>query len=377
MLNTLDKLRELKDNVSQSLFGAGSSAASSVSPSGNLSPSGHYVGVGIGYKNGDPTAGYALRFYVRRKLPPGDLAPSHYINGLLHGMMTDVAELRPFSGYARKAPEAKAKATVKAKAIAAGAGAGVQFQSQFTQGPMGTLGAVLVDANGRQYALGANHVLSRNNSVTRLAGFTVMDTSDAGSVVFRPVPIGNSVRFAPLRDGCTADCALVEPAAGVTFKQKLPVPPGKLTATVTEPVAGRPAAKFGFATQWTRGVIGDLSATIRLDCGAGLGVISLADTFLVRDEAEADDVPQHDGEASFAAPGDSGALVFQQDDAGYWSPCGMVVGGPIADPRLQTKTEDYIAVCRLSAALGALNQELYPDMAAFGSGLQLAEFEAA
>jgi hypothetical protein len=54
-----------------------------------------------------------------------------------------------------------------------------------------------------------------------------------------------------------------------------------------------------------------------------------------------------------------------------------VVGGPVADPRLQTQTEDYIAVCRLSAVLGALNQELYPDKAAFGSGLQLAEFEAA
>jgi hypothetical protein len=369
MSNTMDKLRELKDNVSQSLFGAGSSSASSVSPSDKLPPAGHYVGVGIGYKNGDPKAGYALRFYVRRKLLPGDLAPSHCIKGLLHGMMTDVAEVRPFSGYARKAAQAKA--------IASGAGAGIQFQSQFTQGPMGTLGAVLVDANGRQYALGANHVLARNNSVTRLAGFTVMDTSDAGSVVFRPVPIGNSVRFAPLRDGCTVDCALVEPAAGVTFKQKLPVPPGKLTATVTEPVIGRPAAKFGFATQWTRGVIGDLNATVRLDCGAGLGVISIADTVLVRDEAESDDVAQHDGEASFAAPGDSGALVFQQDEAGYWSPCGMVVGGPVGDPRLQTQTEDYIAVCRLSTALDALNQELYPDKSAYGSGLQLAEFEAA
>jgi hypothetical protein len=120
-----------------------------------------------------------------------------------------------------------------------------------------------------------------------------------------------------------------------------------------------------------------LNATVRLDCGAGLGVISIADTVLVRDEAESDDVAQHDGEASFAAPGDSGALVFQQDEAGYWSPCGMVVGGPVGDPSLQTKTEDYIAVCRLSTALDALNQELYPDKSAYGSGLQLAEFEAA
>jgi hypothetical protein len=190
-------------------------------------------------------------------------------------------------------------------------------------------------------------------------------------VVFRPVPIGAKVSFAPLYDGCSVDCAIVEPGTGVSFKATLPTGgPGKLTTNVMDPIAGRPAAKFGFSTQWTKGIVADHTANIRLDCGAGLGVITINDVALVQD------VDGHDGVASFAAPGDSGAVVFQQDDNGYWSPCGLIVGGPSPDARLDTKTEDYIAVCRLSAVLEALNQALYPGQPDKAGGLKLQEFEA-
>src|SRR5262249_116913 len=89
-----------------------------------------------------------------------------------------------------------------------------------------------------------------------------------------------------------------------------------------------------------------------VDFGPGLGVITMNDVFLVRDENG------HDGIADFAAPGDSGALVFQEKDA-YWRPCGMVVGGPVADPCLSDKTEDYILVCDLKTALKQLSQVVY------------------
>jgi hypothetical protein len=75
---------------------------------------------------------------------------------------------------------------------------------------------------------------------------------------------------------------------------------------------------------------------------------------LVRDENG------HDGIATFAAPGDSGALVFQDEDA-YWSPSGMVVGGPVADPRLSDKTEEYILVCGLKTTLTELSKVVYPE----------------
>ena len=234
---------------------------------------------------------------------------------------------------------------------------------------MGTLGAVLVDPAGQQYGLSANHVLSRNDSITRLAGFSVIDAADAGSVVFRPVTIGNDVSCALLWDGCDADCAVVKAGPNVSFKQRLPDPHGTLTTEITEPVTGKRAVKFGSATQWTEGVIGDDVADIRLDCGPGLGVITITDVVLVRDTDE------HDGIASFAAPGDSGALVFQQNDASGWSPFGMVVGGPVSDPRHPGETEDYIAVCRLTNVLKALNGVFFRDQSSSGSRFELAEFE--
>src|SRR5206468_4212155 len=117
---------------------------------------------------------------------------------------------------------------------------------RFTLGPMGTLGAVVVGPDGRQYALGANHVFSRNGSVAKLADFSIMHTTNPGSVIFKPVSIGTQVEFAPLYDGCTVDCAIVAAADGVRLNAALPAGgPGKLTTDVSEPIAGRRAAEFG------------------------------------------------------------------------------------------------------------------------------------
>ena len=347
----IEKLQDLKARAARSLLAAGEPSTL---------PRNHYVGVGIGHKNGDPNADYALRIYVRRKMADSEVAPAQLIKGLMEGMMTDVAEVKPFTGYVS----------------ATGAGSGVQFQSQYGQGPVGTLGAVLVDTSGQQYALSANHVVSRNGSLTSRGGFSLVDTGEAGPVVQSPVVIGSAVTSSPLKDGCTVDCAVVKAAPGVALKQRFPSAPGTLTTAIATPVIGRPAAKLGHATQWTKGIVGDQFADVRLDCGPGLGVITISDVVLVRDEIE------HDGLAGFAGPGDSGSLVFQQEDNGNWSPVGLVIGGPVRDPRAVTPTkdykgEDYIAVCRLDLALALLNSELYPSQptSTDAGGLTLAEFE--
>jgi hypothetical protein len=355
MSDDTSKLHELKQYVRQKLFPLNGPVRSS------RLPSNHYIGIGIGRKNGNPENGFALRFYVRKRLAESEIPPSEFIGGSLYGVETDVAEVRPFGAYVLSSG---ALPTMKSRV-----GAGIQFQSQFSQGPLGTLGAVVIDRDGKEYGLGANHVLSRNGSVAKLNKFSIVDTTDPGSVIFRPAPVGANVRFAPLTDGCTVDCAMVEPESDVEFNVAMPPGgPGELTVNVTDPVFGRPAAKFGCATQWTTGVVGDHVADIRVDCGPGLGVITIHDVALVRD------ANGHDGIASFAAAGDSGSVVYQQDDGGYWSPFGLLVGGPVTEAGPDGNTEDYIAVCRLTAVLAALDKTLYSDAPAIGGGLKLKGF---
>jgi hypothetical protein len=336
MSNAMKKLQDLKQQFSQTIFPSPGSAA-------RLNPN-HYLGVGIGHKNGDRNADLAVRIYVRRKRDRSQVAPSEFIDPVKDGCTTDVVEVRRFSGYASPSEPASI-------------GSAVQFQSAQFQGPMGTLAAVLLGPGGRQFGLGSNHVLSRNGSVNNQPGASIVDTAEPRSVVIQPLTLATSAQRAPqavpLQNGCQVDCAVFEPADGVNLQQTLPSPPVRLTNEPGDLVVGSPVQKFGFSTDWTTGVVADHS-NINIDFGPGLGVISMTDIFLVRDENE------HDGIASFASPGDSGALVFQQ--AGdYWSPCGMVVGGPVADPNLSDKTEEYILVCGLKPALQQLSRVVYPD----------------
>jgi hypothetical protein len=349
MLNENEKLRALKQRFSQDRL-----ARRRAVPTGGFRP-GHYRGVGIGHKNGDPDQGIALRFYVREKLPKAAMVPAEFIDPKLEGFTTDVVVVKPFRAFV-VAPRTPAEGPKP--------GAAIEFQSQNGQGPTGTLGAVLVGPDGKQYGLGANHVLSRNGSVTRQAGFAIIDTAEPNDVAVRNQVIGTKVTFAPLFDGCNADCAMVEPGTGVSFAA---IPPadvkGKLIPDkIVDPTTGRPLGKFGFATNWTEGVVADDVADVRLDCGPGLGLINIHDVALVRSGTG----------GVFAEPGDSGALVFQKDETGYWTPCGLVTGGPSA--AASDGTEDFVSICRLSAVIDALNRVLYPDLQSNGVGLQL-QFE--
>jgi hypothetical protein len=328
---TLAQLIPHRNQASASVFGLTSSA---------LGPQ-HYLGVGVGYKNRDPKSGFALRFYVRRKLSHRELPSSHFIDGTLWGIPTDVVVVRPFRTYGTVLAPAPLTTVMP--------GSSIQYQLAGRNGDLGTVACILSDQQGGRYALTANHVLARNGSVLKQPQFQVVDGGEAGPTIPTPQPIGTDVVFAPLFNGGDVDCAMIKATPGVAMKQVFPTALGPITMEPAEAGINDQVLKFGHASGITKGTVADL-ANIPMSFGPGLGVIRVNDTILIADQA-----PQA-GTVNFAQPGDSGSLVFQKSN-GNWVPLGLVMGGPTTDPAGDSN-EDYVAICSLKECLAALNSSL-------------------
>jgi hypothetical protein len=332
----LDRLIQVKNQVSERIFryaGFGHAILEGLS---------HYVGVGIGLKNGKIDGELCVRFYVRRKLPPALVPAAHFINGLLYGVPTDVVHLNTVVAYGSP-PAAVNRVSLP--------GIGVAIAYGGIEEEVGTLAAVLHDSSNNRYALSANHVLARNRLLVNRPNFRIVDAGKRGPIGVPRTVIGREVSCVTLTSGALVDCAVVKALDPTRLKQRFRPELGPVTTNVAAPMFGRTVRKAGYTTGVTEGVLVDQFADIQLVFGDGLGLLRFTGACLVRDRRPEDQI------GTFAGEGDSGGLVVQQNGAS-WDPVGMVVGGPRTDLDRNGAVEDHVAICPLGPALQGLNNAM-------------------
>lgn len=247
------------------------------------------VGVGYGCKetNGSATGDLAVRVYVRKKVPLGDLTSKDRIPASVGGVPTDVLEVGEVRFHARPA----------------GYGASIRHAG----GLPGSLGCIVTGADRTWYLLSASHVLAP-------AGAAVGDKIlEPGAPPDGAAPIATLVDFEPLRgDGAAnrydAAVARIDRRADVVLRAPRigPVP-----AQVMEPVLFQSVRKFGATTYHTLGVVTDVDAEVVFTMDG--------EPYLFQQVVQ---VTGCGGE--FSAGGDSGALAV---DALSNRPVGLVIGG--------------------------------------------------
>lgn len=338
MSNLLTEYWEAKNRVSNRLFANLSDWLDLTQPLGNI------LGVGVGYKNGDPNRGLSLRIYVRKKLPPELVPVSLLFKGLFEGLEVDVVQMRPLIAFAGTVAAVRGPA-IPGSRIRLTKPGGARVDP-------GCLGAVLEDAAGKRYALSANHVLSQNQTRPDAAGFKVHELGPPGPVSLPPRQIGTRV-FAPrLENMGSVDCAMVELEQSVEVRQQFP-PALNVVSDVVEDLGFiRRAAKFGPDGELKEGTSLDRFVDVQLTYTE-----PLPSTIVLRDLTLIDDGTPKVPDQRFAAGGHSGAVVFQFGEDNLARPAGLLVGGPRTDLDLNDVTEDYTAVCSLRAVMQALEAQ--------------------
>lgn len=296
------------------------------------------VSVGIAAKRvaGARVPRLCLCLGVERKIPKALIPKRHQVPPEVEGMETDVIEIGRFTrgagltlggGVASSTPGMRpgssisfAPATGNQRAIA------------------GTLGCYVVDASGRVGVLSNNHILANENGLKQGADIQIPGARDAfpGDVV------------ADLEDFVLLDPSganLVDAAYGVVRPAVTPDPRfadprmGRLQSPdPVEPEEGFLVKKVGRTTGFTEGVIIQWPATVRVQdfhIGASSGML-FVEQMLVRGV----------GQSTFAADGDSGSLVVDEDT-------GQALGLVLASSSM-----GVAAVCRLEPILASMGLRL-------------------
>ena len=269
------------------------------------------VGVGIGYKNGKPAAGLAIRYFVERKLADKSAIGEQYLLADAGtGATVDVEETGRLAGFHKVGPGATLGLLLNVPNVNPMA--------------MGTFGAVVV--KGKQaFLLGANHALAFNGRVP--------EGTEIYAREWREFVTGNEHVLAHLsetvlldRNGDNqVDCALAEITHPDVVRIGDPVEP----VNVAEQDRVYKDTDRGKMT----GRVTDTNATLEIDFS--FGTFRFRDLILIEGKG-----------GRFATPGDSGALVFDEKTK---RPAAMIIGG----------SDTHVAACQLTTVMSIVGGRLH------------------
>jgi hypothetical protein len=262
----------------------------------NADPRINVVGVGIGRKvvGGKLTKKPCVRLYVQHKLHKSAIEARAMLPRTIGGVATDVIQTGAFR--ALQNADVIARARSRLRPVQPGCSVGYRFPPPNQQARMaGTLGAV-VRRDGLSYLLSNNHVLADEGRLRAGAPIYQPGLLDGGRVTADAV--AKLTRFVPFRttnnrvDAAIAQvdrAGLASPrfVATVVLRSSAPLP-----ATIDLAVH-----KVGRTTGYTRGVVDDVSADVRV--GYYGGEYLFVDQIVVRSS----------GAGEFSDSGDSGSLI--------------------------------------------------------------------
>lgn len=262
------------------------------------------VGVGVGrkYTNGKGTPHYAVRVYVRKKLPPSCLG-THCVPKRVNGVHTDVIETGRFRALADSALVARQRF----RPIQPGVSVGFASASQLVAGTL----TAIVQKEGSVFALSNNHVLAFENQLAKGTDIIQPASIDGGHDA--DDRIGTLDSFITLtQDDNKLDAALAKIDAAVEATGKFPDLIRLDSVHPIEAIVQSQVAKLGRGTGYTRGTIEDLSIDAQVDYESSQ--FTFVDQVLIKGIG-----------ASFSEGGDSGALVVSA--SGACQPVAMLFGG--------------------------------------------------
>jgi len=260
-------------------------------------PGHNVVGVGVGFKltKGKATQRHSIRFYVERKLPKHAIPKEFMLPTRIGKVPTDVIETGAFRAFAAALPE-----QTRIRPAQPGCSIGFQFTGAKAGYVMaGTFGAV-VQADGNLYILSNNHVLANENLLP------------PGSPIFQPGlldknspqsdQIAKLTKFVKISASGpnTVDCAIAEVLNKNLVSSVVMPKVGKLASG--QPVSaaeGMSVHKTGRTTGYTQGVIGDISADVKIQYD--VGPVAFTDQVLITGSS-----------GSFSGAGDSGSLIVDR-----------------------------------------------------------------
>lgn len=266
-------------------------------------PTENVVGVGVGEKisGGKHTGVWAVKFFVRLKYPEAQLEKKHRLPSSIAGLPVDVEEtglFRPFAAP-KKHPVTKSAALnprIKMRPVHPGCSVGYKDPDpKFTVA--GTFGALVRDGKN-SYILSNNHVLADEGRLP------------PGSPIFQPGLLDDahtkSDQIAELTKAVAlqvegpnlVDCAiakLMKPSLASKEILFIGAPQGTADAQIDMTVH-----KFGRSSGYTVGRITGINADITLSYDVGR--LTFANQVLIVGL----------GGTSFAAQGDSGALILER-----------------------------------------------------------------
>ena len=283
------------------------------------------VGVGRKWSDGRGTPHYAVRVYVRKKLPPARVG-SCGIPKTIGGVPTDVIE----SGAFRALADSLTVARQRARPVRPGVSIGFVSGNRLTAGTI----TAIVTRSGDRFALSNNHVLAFEN---RLAiGADILQPANLDGGEDQNDRIGRLVDFIPLdpeRNEMDAALATIESsvASDATFRS-----PMTLESAVPVPaIAQMRVAKIGRGTGFTQGTVEDLGIDAQVDFDTG--AFNFVDQLLIKG-----------GTTAFSDDGDSGALVVSVE--GTRAPIAMLFAGS-AQYSLATPIDRVLQSLRIDIAM--------------------------
>jgi hypothetical protein len=299
-------------------------------------PTENVVGVGVGEKisSGRHTGVWAVKFFVRLKYPETQLERKHRLPSSIAGLPVDVEEtglFRPFAAPKKQPVTKSAALNPRVEMRPAHPGCSVGYKDpdpKFTVA--GTFGALVKDGKN-SYILSNNHVLADE------------DRLPPGSPIFQPGLLDegdiNSDQIAELTRAVAlqvkgpndVDCAiakLMKPSLASKEILFIGAPQGTTDAQIDMTVH-----KFGRTSGYTVGRITGINTDIALPYDIGL--LTFANQILIVGL----------GAASFAAQGDSGALILERSSN---RAVALLVGG----------TRSHVYANHIGDVLQALNVSL-------------------
>lgn len=254
------------------------------------------VGVGVSERlaGGRPSGEGAVSVYVVRKAPIDEVDPSAIVPKEYEGVPTDVIESGEF-----------VIATERGSHRPVPLGVSIGHES----GDTGTVG-FLAKRDSELFLVSNNHVLARENKASKGDGILQPGVADGGQAADR---VGELKQWVALDfDGGKnpIDAAMASVDASIV-SDKL-YSGGTIVATTGQPSRNAVVRKCGRTSGLTRGVVTDVSATIKLRYPSGLALLS--DQIVV----------QGLHGSLFSARGDSGSLVIEE---GSDQPLGLLCGG--------------------------------------------------
>jgi hypothetical protein len=260
------------------------------------------VGVGRKLSNGKGTQEYAVRVYVRRKLPRSRRGP-HLIPESIGSVRTDVIETGSFKALADSVTLTRQRVRPIGPGVSVGFASGNQLVA-------GTVTGV-VAKDGNFFVLSNNHVLAFENRLP--VGTDIIQPASLDGGHDTADRIGTLASFIALSQGdnkLDAALARLDPAVEVTDRF-----PGLIQLDTVQSVAAvaqSRVAKLGRGSGYTRGAIEDLGIDAQVDFESGQ--FSFVDQLLIKGIG-----------TPFSNGGDSGALVVSA--SGACQPVAMLFAG--------------------------------------------------